>query len=148
MMSITTALLTARGKPTWTFLLTAPMLPMAVLGDWLVVPRFGAIGAASVQTVVAWTGALATIFAVHRLWNFWPRISTLIRSLALAACAWALTAIWPTAGIWLAVKLLAVSAAVTAALVVLGEFSAVELAFGRSLVRWPFASRKGVGEAG
>jgi len=44
MTNLLSAILIACGKPSWTLKLAAPLLPMAIAGHLLVIPRFGRLG--------------------------------------------------------------------------------------------------------
>jgi O-antigen/teichoic acid export membrane protein len=139
MISVTTAILTAAGKPGWTFALTGPLLPLAAAGHLLLIPHLGAIGASLVTTVVASLGALAAVWAVYRIWRILPPASTLLRSILICVLAYALAALWPTAGFLLLLKLPVIILVILFAFVLLGEFSNDEIALARSLLRWQTA---------
>lgn len=134
MISVTTAILTAAGKPNWTFALTSPMLPLAIAGHGLLIPKLGAIGAAAVTTLFASVGALVTVMSVYRLWDVLPPFKTLVRSVIISAIAYALAASWHTPGLFLLLKLLAIALLIPLVLLALGEFDADELAAARSFV--------------
>jgi O-antigen/teichoic acid export membrane protein len=63
LIAVSTAMLTAAGKPRWTFALTGPLVPFAVVGHLVFIPAFGPTGAAAVTTLVAFLGAAAAVFA-------------------------------------------------------------------------------------
>lgn len=67
MMSVVASILIAAGKPGWTFVLTGALLPLAIAGHLLLIPRLGALGASLVTTVVASLGALAAVGRVPHL---------------------------------------------------------------------------------
>lgn len=142
MISVATAILTAAGRPGWTFALTGPLVPLAVVGHLLLIPRLGAIGASLVTTAVASLGALAAVLAVYRVWRILPPVSTLLRSILICALAYILAALWPTPGFWILLKLFVVTFAILVAFVLLGEFSSNEIVLARSMLRWQAVRRQ------
>jgi O-antigen/teichoic acid export membrane protein len=104
-VSVASNILTAGGKPVWAFALVGPLVPLAVIGHLLMIPRFGAIGAATVTTTCAIAAALASVFAIHRLWRLLPSAATLLRSLAVSAIIYAISAFWVTQSVLLLLKL-------------------------------------------
>lgn len=136
MISVTTAILTAAGKPGWTFAITGPMVPLAVIGHLLLVPQLGAIGAALVTALFAGLGALAAMAAVYYLWQVFPPLGTVGRSVMVCGAALGLAAFWSAPGALLLVKLPVIAVFIGLAFLVLGEFSAREIALARSIVDW------------
>jgi O-antigen/teichoic acid export membrane protein len=120
-VSAGTAILTAAGKATWTFYLTGPMVPIAAVGHLLVIPQFWASGAAWVTLITGSLAALATMIAVHRLWQVRPPLGTLLRSAAMSGVAYAVTVSWPVAGAMVPAKLAVVSMSIALGFLVLGE---------------------------
>lgn len=135
MISVTTAILIAAEKPGWTLALTGPMLPAAAVGHLLLIPRMGSLGASLVTTSLAWCGALAALLAVHRVWRIAPPASTVWRSALIACLAAALALLWATPGLLLVLKLALISVLIPVAFLLLGEFSAGELARVRAMLR-------------
>ena len=135
-ISVAGAILTAAGKPGWTFALAAPLVPLAIGGHLLLIPRLGAIGASLVTTFFAGLGAFAAALAVHRIWGILPPVATLLRSALICGLAYALAASWPAPGFWLLLKLPAIGTLIALAFLLLGEFSAGEIALARSMIRW------------
>jgi len=142
MISVTTAVLTAAGKPGWTFALTGPLLPLALVGHLLVIPRLGAIGASLVTTILACLCALATVLAVHQMWRVFPPAATLWRSALITALAYALAAYWPVPGFWLLIKLPAIVLVIGTSLLLLGEFSKDEMSLPLSLLGLRIAAQE------
>ena len=126
-VSVCAAILTAAGKPAWTFALSGPMVVLALAGHLILIPRLGAMGAALVTCGVAGAGALAALLAVHRVWKVHPPLATVVRSAAIAALAYLSAALWATPGVLVLVKLAAISAGIVAAGVALGEIPAEPL---------------------
>lgn len=134
MLSVATAILTAAGKAHWTFLIAGPLVPLALGGHLLLIPRFGALGAAAVTTGVTVCGAVAAVGAVWGRWRVRPPCVSVARSLVLCAAAYTLAVLWPTGGLLLLLKLAAVSMLVLVGFLIAGEFRGRELALARSLM--------------
>jgi O-antigen/teichoic acid export membrane protein len=137
MISVATAILTAAGRPGWTFAVAGPLVPMAITGHLLVIPRFGAVGAAAVTAGCAGLGALVTMGAVHRLWRIAPPAASLVRSGLMCGAAYALATLWAAGGLVLVLKLGVIMVLIAAGLLALGEFDRREIALARSLMPWP-----------
>lgn len=125
MVSVATAILTAANKPKWTFILTVPMLTLAIIGHLLVIPKFSAIGAAYVTTFFAICGAIAAMLAVYRIWKIFP-LPTLVRTVIVSGLMYVLAA-YPSSGLWLLVKLSFITLLIPMFFLLLGEFSASEI---------------------
>ena len=135
MISITTAILTAAGKPDWTFILTAPLLPLAIVGYRWLIPQLGAIGASIVFTSCASLGALVTVLAVYRLLQVLPPHQTIWRTILVCGLAHAIATYWSVVGFWLVLKLLAIAFVILLALLLLGEFTKSEISSISSMIR-------------
>ncbi|MEQ1758418.1 MAG: methyltransferase domain-containing protein [Vicinamibacterales bacterium] len=123
-ISIVSALLTALGKVQVASRAAWPLLPVAIVGYVVVVPRFGAIGAAVVTGAAALVGAALSLRALWLVWQISLPMATCIRSLVVSVAVCGAAIVWPAPGAWWLVKALALSTATLAAFVVLGEFSA------------------------
>jgi O-antigen/teichoic acid export membrane protein len=141
-ISVATAILTAAGKYGWTFALIGPLLPLAIAGHLILIPRLGAIGASLVTTLFASVGALAAVLAVHRICRIFPPIGTLCRSTLICCLAYALAYLWPTSGIFIFAKLLLIGLVIIIAFLVMGEFKSRELAKARDLLRLRIGLRR------
>jgi O-antigen/teichoic acid export membrane protein len=136
LISVTTVILTAIGKPTWTFGLTGPLLPLTLAGHLVMIPWLGTLGAALVTTLGAVFGAFAAVFAVHHIWRIFPPFGTLGRSALIGGMAYVLAVIWPASGRVLWVKLSLLSFIIGLTFLVLGEFSRSELCRMRTMLGW------------
>lgn len=136
MISVATAILTAAGRPGATFTLTGPLVPLAIIGHLVLIPRFGSLGAASVTVVCAVLGALAALFGVYRVWNISPPPKTLARSVLVSVLVYALAAFWPVSGLLTLAKLVLLGVLMVLTFLALGEFSADEIALARSFLGW------------
>jgi O-antigen/teichoic acid export membrane protein len=135
-VSVSTAMLTAAGKPRWTFALTGPLIPLALIGHLVFIPQLGPIGAALVTAFVAFIGALAAVLTVYRVWQILLPKRTLWRSVVISLCVYVLAALWPAPGIWLLCKLPVLGLFCLLAFLVLGEFNREELALASAFVGW------------
>lgn len=134
-VSAGTAILTAAGKTTWTVYLTAPMVLVAAAGHWLLIPRLGSTGAASVTLTTATLAALMTIFAIHQFWHVHPPIGTLLRSAAISTVAYAVSAAWPVAGLMVPLKLAIMCLLIAVGFGALGEMGPDDVRWARGMFR-------------
>jgi O-antigen/teichoic acid export membrane protein len=134
MMHVATSILTAAGKPRWTFVFAGPMVPLALVGHLLAIPRFGALGAAAVTAICVSLTVMAELGAIHRLWRVLPPLGTVARSALLCVVAYIAAAAWPAPGLLLFIKLPVLAVLVLAGYVLTGEFSRREMAAVRSLM--------------
>ena len=136
MIKITSSTLVAAGRPILPFVLITPFVAIAPGMHFLLVSRFGAIGAAAGTTGLAWLGASATMWAVYRIWHVRLPAVTLLRSIIITGLVYALAALWQSPGVLLLLKLPAVGLIILLAFLFMGEFDANEVAFVRSMVPW------------
>jgi O-antigen/teichoic acid export membrane protein len=134
-VSVEVAIVTAAGKPRWTVLMVGPLVPFALLGHLLLIPRWGALGAALVTTVVAGGGAVMGLVPVYRCCRVLPPLLTVCRSVIVAGAAAALAGRWPSPGLLLLLKLPGILLIVAGLYFLLGEFDAAEIAGARALLR-------------
>jgi O-antigen/teichoic acid export membrane protein len=135
-MSVAVSIVTAADAQRVVSLLGAGVLAGAVVGHLVMVPRYGAVGAAMVTATASVAGGLASIALVHRLWDV-RAYGTLLRALLIAGPAYWLATLPPAGGaLALVAKVAVVSAFIVGGFVVLGELNADE----RRRVRaaWPF----------
>jgi len=123
MIAVTTAILTAAGKPNWTIALAGPMVPLAMLSDLLLIPQLGALGAAIVTTGIAAVAAVTCIAGIYHHWQILPPAPSLGRSLLLSMVVFTLASLWVTRGWLVLVKLAILSLLMIFMLWLLGEFS-------------------------
>jgi O-antigen/teichoic acid export membrane protein len=133
--NISKSIITALGRPALTILYTVPMVPVALVGHLLLIPRLGAVGAAIVTASVSWMAAVASIFVLNHLWRIDLSLPSLFKSGLCIGIVLILANLWPASGLVLIMKLGTISFIILVSLMVLGEFSSKERAFIRSLVR-------------
>ena len=106
---------------------------MAFGAHFVLVTRFGSIGAAGVTTGLSWFGACGYMLAVHRVWKVRLPVSTFVRSITICVLAYFLAIKWQTPGLLLLLKLPILSMVIIIAITLFGEFSGDEIAFVRSI---------------
>jgi O-antigen/teichoic acid export membrane protein len=126
-VSVAMSILAAAGRDVWTLHVAWPLLAGAAVGHLLLIPKTGALGAASVTAGLACAGALASAWLVRRVWHVAPPARTLWRSAAACLLAYTLAALLPSPGMLLFVKLAGAGLLAAVALVALGEFGAGDL---------------------
>jgi len=134
-IKISNAILTALGKPAWTFMVTGPMVPLALIGHLILVPRMDAIGAAIVTTSVACFMGFFSIIAVYRIWGIFPPVKTVLKSIFCSVLAFGLAVLWPTSGLMLILKLIVIPLIILLTFFLLGEFTAREIALVQKVLR-------------
>jgi hypothetical protein len=65
-VSITTAVVIALGHPNLALSMAVPLVPVALAAHWIVIPRYGATGAAAVTAVLSWLAAAVGIMVVSQ----------------------------------------------------------------------------------
>jgi O-antigen/teichoic acid export membrane protein len=135
MISICFIILVVDDRAALSTVVAAPMLVLALAGHFLLVPRFGSIGAAWVTTALEIAGALAGTLMVYRFRHVRLPALTVMRTMIVAGAAWLLAVLWPASGLWLVAKLGLISIGIAAAYALLGEFSARERAWARHIFR-------------
>jgi O-antigen/teichoic acid export membrane protein len=143
LFGICSSILTAAGKPHWTFALIGPLAPIAVAGHLVAVPRWGAIGAASVTASVSVVAAVLGVFAVGKLWHVWPPPSSILRGIAVALATYVAARWWVTTGWLIVIKLTVISIAIPVVLWVSGEFDARERRLLRAVLLRPWEDGPG-----
>jgi O-antigen/teichoic acid export membrane protein len=141
MISVATAILIAVDKPGETLAVAGPLVPLAAVGCFLLIPALGPQGAALATLLTAIAGAFASILAVRRVADIHPSVATLLRSVLLSALAYIAAAAWPADGMLILAKLPALSLLICVGYLALGEFSAGEINLLRSMGDWRGSAR-------
>jgi O-antigen/teichoic acid export membrane protein len=131
---IFTAVLTVAGRPRIVLYLGAAMMTAALVGHWLLIPRFGPVGAAWVTASVACAAGCAVLVLMARLWSVAPPLATFVRGSVTAPLAYLAPIVWRVDGAWVLVQLLVLILALGLALVAMGELRPGERASLRSLL--------------
>ncbi len=137
LVSVTTSILIAAERMNLTLACTAPLPVVAAIGYLIVIPRVGAGGAAAVTVCSASLAAFALVFAVHRVSGVFPPLLTILRCGLVAGAAYAAAMAWPTAGVWLGIKLLTISVGIVIALLLTREITSDDVLEIRSLGSTP-----------
>lgn len=145
MIVVSSSALIAANRPELTFYLILPIVISAFGAHFLLVPRFGPIGAAGVTTGLSWLGACGFMLAVYRVWKVRLPISTFVRSITICGLAYILASKWQTPGLLLLIKLPVISMVIIITITLLGEFSGDEIAFVRSIFDWRSRMNKNKG---
>lgn len=140
-IAVGTVVLIAHDKPWWAAAVGGVVVGLAGVGQWWVIPRWGAAGAASCTAAVQWLGALFVMGAVAIKGKIFPPLGSVLRSLVISVAAFGLATWWPTPGGLVLVKLAVLSAGVVGAYLALGELDARERALVWSLLPWNSISR-------
>lgn len=133
MTSVASVILVAADRPNWTAILTLPLLPIVCFAHGLIIPRWGAIGAASVTTGTISLSTIMTLIAVYCVWRIAPPFATFCRSVLVCIGFYFLSVHWSGSGLWVLVHLSAIALLVPVCYVLLGEFTSEELSFIRQL---------------
>ncbi|HEX7977919.1 MAG TPA: oligosaccharide flippase family protein [Gemmatimonadaceae bacterium] len=140
LMTVAVSIITAIDQQRVVSMIGLAVLAAAVVGHLVMIPRFGALGAATVTTACGTMGALVSLACVHRMWGV-HAYATMARAAALALPAYWLASHLAGVGGGLLVLVLALglmTAGVAVAFVVLGELDAAERRRWRAV--WPSGS--------
>ena len=144
MLMVSLTIMTAAGLPARTVMFTAPLVPLALGGHLLLIPRLGEQGAALVTVGVSLLGAVAAVASVHALWKVWPPVGTFLRSLVVGLVVGAASILWPTPGLFVFAKLILLGMISLLGYWWIGEFRQGEIAVVRSvLLRKPEPAQVG-----
>ena len=120
-IAVSTSIMVAAGRPGWTGRIMGPLVLLQLVGNLLMIPRFGSIGAAWVTTGCAVAGCIACLVVVHRMWGVVPPLGTFLRGVAIAGACWGIATVWPTPGPLVFAKFFGLSAACMLAFWVFGD---------------------------
>ena len=132
--SATSAIITASEKPHWTFRIVGPCVPFAIVGHFLFIPKFGALGAAIVTTCLSILLAIISMIVVYHMWKTLPAIGTFLRTFAIGIPMYFACSYWHAEGLLLILKLCSLGLVVIIAYLLLGEFTTKEIEIVRSFV--------------
>jgi O-antigen/teichoic acid export membrane protein len=135
LLAVTTAILISADKPGSVLALSAPLVPLAMVAQLMVIPRVGAWGAAMVTTVFSVLLVGASLIAVYRTWRIAPSLVTLGKTSVISGFAYVAAAAWPATGTMLLIKLGATTLLIFAAFCIVGELGTAEVALIRGALR-------------
>jgi len=132
MLMVSLTIMTAVGLPARTVMFTAPLVPLALGGHFLLIPRLGGQGAALVTVGVSLLGASVAVASVYVLWKVWPPVGTFLRSLVVGLVVGAASMLWPTPELFVFAKLIVLGMISLLGYWWIGEFRQGEIAVVRS----------------
>jgi O-antigen/teichoic acid export membrane protein len=135
-ITVSTAALIAADRSEMPFYLILPILLLAIGALFIIVPRFGSIGAAWVTTILSWIGALSFMLALYKIWGVRLPVATIFRSITICVVAYIMASRWQTPDILILLKIPLISLFIVIAITLLGEFSRDEIIFLRSVFNW------------
>jgi len=134
-MSVSVSIVTAMDAQRVVSVLGVGVLATALVGHLVLIPRYGAVGAAIVTGGASIVGGVASVILVHRLWHV-NAYATLIRvALVTGPVYWLATVLPASSAIALVAKLAVLGALSVGALVAMGELDADERQ--RLRAAWP-----------
>lgn len=142
LMTVCLTLMIAFGYPRLLVLVTGPLVPLALVGHILAVPRWGAAGAAAVTGCLSVMAAVAAAVLSVRVCGLAFPWDSFWRALLGAGLAFGYAIFWPALGLWVLVKLAIGSLLLVFFYWVIGEFSAEEIAVGHNLLHMPLIPRR------
>lgn len=117
--------------PAWSVL---PIVPLSLVAQWLIIPRYGSPGAAAVTLAGSVATAALSFLLLQRHWPVALRVSTLVRASILCVPAWWLATWWPATGLAVIAKITVLGAVVLLGYGLLGELDSADRARIRRLV--------------
>jgi O-antigen/teichoic acid export membrane protein len=142
--AIASSMIVAKDRSRIVLAVGACMIVAALAGHLAAIPRFGAVGAASVTTVVAIAGAIAHVVFACALWQVRFPYGTLARAVLLAVVAAAVAAMPVGSGLWVIPQLALVAVAIVAGFLLAGELGDEEKAKALEILRPRDMARKPV----
>ena len=134
MFTVALTVMTADGHPVRTVLFTAPLIPLALAGHVVMIPRYGQLGAALVTVAVALLSTFVAIMSICMPWRVWPPLGTFLRSVVIALIVGTASVLWPTPGMFVFAKLMVLGTLGLMTYWWIGEFRHGEIAVVRSMV--------------
>jgi len=144
MFTVSLTVMTADGHPARTVIFTAPLIPLALVGHLVMIPRFGQLGAALVTVGVSLLSACVAVASISAPWKVWPPLGTFLRSVVIALLLGTASILWPTSGVFVFAKLIVLGIIGLLGYWWIGEFRQDEIAVVRSLVLRKTCAREGV----
>lgn len=141
-VSVGLIILTAAGKPRWSLFLAGPLVVIVFFSHLIVIPLFGAIGAACVSCGGAILCALAALVIIARQWQIFLPLSTCWRSLVVCGSMYGVAMVWPTTSFFLLGKLGLLFLLSFGLFLALGEFKAEERALAWGALKESVCSRQ------
>ena len=134
MLMVSLTVVTADGRPDRAVAFTAPLIPLALVGHLILIPRFGGQGAALVTVAVSLVGASVAVASVYAHWKVWPPARTFLHSLLVGLAVGAVSIVCPTPGVFVFAKLIILGMIAFLGYWWIGEFRQAEVAVVRSFL--------------
>ena len=131
MVPVAAVIATASGAVRFTLYLSGPLVLVAGMANYILIPSFGAGGGAMATVLCQFIAAALSVYMIHYVWSIAPPVETLWRSLVISALAYTLAIVWPVSGILVLAKLAGISAVILLSYLALREFSAEEMVAAR-----------------
>lgn len=128
-LSVYFAILTVAERPSWCFYISLPLMLMALVGHWQLIPLFGPYGAAATTATLSFVAFAVTGAAVHRIWSIAPPTGSLLRSALISPLAYAIPVLWPARGPWILLQVVVLCLVMIGLLVLVGELRGPERQF-------------------
>ncbi len=128
MISLVVGVLVALERPNLTAVFTLPLVPLAFVLHWLIVPSYGAVGAAWITTFLTTLSAILLIVAVHRIFQSFPPLWPGLRSVAICIGAYFLASGWSTPGFFVFFKITLISGLILLTYILVEEVKINDLA--------------------
>lgn len=142
--AVSSSLIVAADRPRVVLAVSAVMLMLGIVGHVAVIPRFGPIGAATVTTMVAVGGAIASTWLAGSLWSIRLPVGTLARAGALAALAAAVTSVDLGPRAWVILQMIVAGVATVGGFALCGELGRDERAKMVAVLRGGTGARSAV----
>jgi len=126
LIALAGGVLVAAGQLRWTVALTAPLLLVAGIAHLVLIPRMGAVGAATVTAGTAIAGAAGACAAVRLLLGTGIPVATLLRGMLFGCAAGWTASKWRVTGYAVLAALAALTVILAAAMCLTGELRAEE----------------------
>jgi O-antigen/teichoic acid export membrane protein len=131
---ISKAILTSLDRPLWILKLTAPMVPLALMGHLVLIPRLGALGAAVVTALVACIGGAVSLISVYRLTRLHAPFKTMMAGSVGSILAFVLAQWWPASGLLVIGKIFVIILMIFLLFITMREFTPHEVAAVRKML--------------
>lgn len=125
---VSKAILISLERSMWILKLTASMVTLAFVGHLVLIPRFGAPGAAVVTALVACLGGTASLICVYRFAQLRAPFKTMVAGLLGSIMAFGLAQWWPASGLFLIGKILIIVLMIFLLFIAVREFTLKNIA--------------------
>jgi O-antigen/teichoic acid export membrane protein len=128
LIALSSTLLAAFDRAALSVAITAPLVPIAIVGHIEVIPLLGGVGAAALTSAVSSVVAVAGLLVVRRALGVAAGVASVARVALISAGSYALSVIIPGPGLLVVPKLVVITLLAAVGLVVSGEVAAADVA--------------------